>query len=88
MSLSMSDTAVSHSAADMSRWTGRAEPFETARARYWYQIAQPYTFDNSSQALNFIFVVKSRLLYVMVSNPNCRPAPKKNNKIRQLNCNS
>jgi len=49
MSLSMSDTAVSHSAADMSRWTGRAEPFESARARYWYQIAQPYTFDSSSQ---------------------------------------
>jgi len=52
MSLSMSDTAVSHSAADMSRWTGRAEPFETARARYWYQIAQPYTFDSSSQQNN------------------------------------
>lgn len=52
MSLSMSDTAVSHSAADMSRWTGRAEPFESARARYWYQIAQPYTFDNSSQQNN------------------------------------
>jgi len=48
----MSDTAVSHSAADMSRWTGRAEPFETARARYWYQIAQPYTFDSSSQQNN------------------------------------
>ena len=52
MSLSMSDTAVSHSAADMSRWTGRAEPFESARARYWYQIAQPYTFDSSSQQNN------------------------------------
>ena len=52
MSLSMPDTAVSHSAADMSRWTGRAEPFESARARYWYQIAQPYTFDNSSQQNN------------------------------------
>ncbi|MEN2750340.1 formimidoylglutamase [Psychrobacter sp. FBL11] len=52
MSLSMPDTAVSHSAADMSRWTGRAEPFETARARYWYQIAQPYTFDSSSQQNN------------------------------------
>ncbi|WP_227697343.1 formimidoylglutamase [Psychrobacter celer] len=52
MSLPMPDTAVSHSAADMSRWTGRAEPFETARARYWYQIAQPYTFDSSSQQNN------------------------------------
>ena len=52
MSLSMSDTAVSHSAADMSRWTGRTEPFESARARYWYQIAQPYTFDSSSQQNN------------------------------------
>lgn len=52
MSLPMSDTAVSHSAADMSRWTGRAEPFESARARYWYQIAQPYSFDSSSQQNN------------------------------------
>ena len=34
---------VSHTAADMNRWTGRAEPFESARARYWYQIAKPYT---------------------------------------------
>ncbi|MDE0492213.1 arginase family protein, partial [Psychrobacter sp. A3] len=52
MSLPMPDTAVSHSAADMSRWTGRAEPFESARARYWYQIAQPYSFDSSSQQHN------------------------------------
>lgn len=41
--------AVSHTVADMSRWTGRAEPFETARARYWYQLAQPYAFDSTSQ---------------------------------------
>ena len=41
--------AVSHTAADMSRWIGRAEPFESARARYWYQIAQPYAFDSTSQ---------------------------------------
>jgi len=41
--------SVSHTAADMSRWIGRAEPFESARARYWYQIAQPYTFDSTSQ---------------------------------------
>ena len=33
---------VSHTPADMTQWTGRAEPFETARARYWYQLAQPY----------------------------------------------
>lgn len=33
---------VSHTVADMKRWTGRAEPFETARARYWYQLAEPY----------------------------------------------
>ncbi|WP_288999965.1 formimidoylglutamase [uncultured Psychrobacter sp.] len=52
MSLPMPDTAVSYSAADMSRWTGRAEPFESARARYWYQIAQPYSFDSSSQQNN------------------------------------
>ena len=42
-------TTVSHTAADMSRWTGRTEPFESARARYWYQIAQPYAFDSTSQ---------------------------------------
>ena len=41
--------AVSHTAADMSRWTGRAEPFESVRARYWYQIAHPYAFDSTSQ---------------------------------------
>ena len=33
---------ISHTGADMTQWTGRAEPFETARARYWYQLAQPY----------------------------------------------
>ena len=38
----MTTINVSHTAADMSRWTGRAEPFETARACYWYQLAQPY----------------------------------------------
>ncbi|WP_379543056.1 formimidoylglutamase [Psychrobacter sp. R86515] len=35
-------THISHDPADMTQWTGRAEPFETARARYWYQLAQPY----------------------------------------------
>ncbi|MFP3455405.1 formimidoylglutamase [Psychrobacter sp. SIMBA_152] len=35
-------TSISHTPADMTQWTGRAEPFETARARYWYQLAQPY----------------------------------------------
>ena len=40
--------AVSHTAADMSRWTGRAEPFETARACYWHQLAQPYVFDDAT----------------------------------------
>lgn len=39
----MTTINVSHMAADMSRWTGRAEPFETARACYWYQLAQPYS---------------------------------------------
>ena len=38
----MTIATVSHTVADMTRWTGRAEPFETARARYWYQLAQPY----------------------------------------------
>lgn len=40
--------AVSYTAADMSRWTGRAEPFEAARACYWYQLAQPYIFDDAT----------------------------------------
>lgn len=35
-------TTVHHMPADTTLWTGRAEPFETDRARYWYQIAQPY----------------------------------------------
>ena len=39
----MTTINVSHTAADMSRWTGRAEPFETERACYWYQLAQPYS---------------------------------------------
>lgn len=43
----MTTINVSHTAADMSRWTGRAEPFETTRACYWYQLAQPYTFDDA-----------------------------------------
>ena len=38
----MTIAAVSHTVADMNRWTGRAEPFETDRARYWYQLAEPY----------------------------------------------
>lgn len=38
----MTIAAVSHTVADMNRWTGRAEPSETDRARYWYQLAQPY----------------------------------------------
>lgn len=33
---------LSHTPADMTQWTGRAEPFETERARYWYQLAQSY----------------------------------------------
>jgi len=49
MSMTGTGTTVSHTAADMSRWTGRAEPFESMRARYWYQIAQPYAFDSTSQ---------------------------------------
>ncbi len=35
-------TRISHTPADMTQWIGRAELFETARARYWYQLAQPY----------------------------------------------
>jgi formiminoglutamase len=38
----MTITAISQTAADMTRWIGRAEPFESERACYWYQLAQPY----------------------------------------------
>ncbi|ERL56702.1 formimidoylglutamase [Psychrobacter aquaticus] len=38
----MTIATINHTLADMTRWTGRAEPFETDRARYWYQLAQPY----------------------------------------------
>ena len=53
----MITTSVNHSHADMTRWTGRAEPFETARARYWYQLAQPYAFatlDNRGQRIGLV----------------------------------
>lgn len=40
--MTVATTPISHTPADMTQWTGRAEPFETARARYWYQLAQPY----------------------------------------------
>ena len=46
MAMTNISTTVSHTAADMTLWTGRAEPFETARARYWYQLAQPYEDQN------------------------------------------
>lgn len=47
----MTATTVEHAKADMSLWTGRVEPFETARARYWYQLAQPYAFDKAAQRI-------------------------------------
>lgn len=46
MAITIISTTVSHTAADMTLWTGRAEPFETARARYWYQLAKPYEDQN------------------------------------------
>ena len=46
MAITKISTTVSHTAADMMLWTGRAEPFETARARYWYQLAKPYEDQN------------------------------------------
>ena len=46
MAMTTTSTTVSHTAADMTQWTGRAEPFETARARYWYQLAKPYEDQN------------------------------------------
>ncbi len=49
MSISTTVTTVNRTAADMSQWTGRIEPFESVRARYWYQIVQPYAIDSTSQ---------------------------------------
>ena len=46
MAMTKISITVSHTAADMMLWTGRAEPFETARARYWYQLAKPYEDQN------------------------------------------
>ena len=46
MAMTKISTTVSYTAADMTLWTGRAELFETARARYWYQLAQPYEDQN------------------------------------------
>ena len=40
--MTITDNYVSHTATDMSLWTGRVEPFESARACYWYQLAQPF----------------------------------------------
>ncbi|MBP2280271.1 formiminoglutamase [Psychrobacter sp. PL19] len=50
----MTITAVSQTTADMALWTGRAEPFESARACYWYQLAQPYAFDNIGQRIGLV----------------------------------
>jgi formiminoglutamase len=46
MTIATITTRISHAPADMTQWTGRAEPFETARAHYWYQLAQPYEDQN------------------------------------------
>lgn len=54
MAMTKISTTVSHTAADMMQWTGRAELFETARARYWYQLAKPYGFDSTSQHIGLI----------------------------------
>lgn len=45
---------VQHTKADMSLWTGRVEPFEIQRARYWYQLAQPYDFDKAGQRVGLV----------------------------------
>ena len=45
----MTAIMVQHTKADMSLWTGRVEPFETQRARYWYQLAQPYSFNKADE---------------------------------------
>lgn len=46
-----------HTSFDTSLWTGRAEPFESARACYWYQLAQPYAFatlNNRGQRIGLV----------------------------------
>ena len=50
----MTAIMVQHTKADMSLWTGRVEPFETQRARYWYQLAQPYDFDKAGQRVGLV----------------------------------
>lgn len=40
--MTITDNYVSHTATDMGLWTGRVEPFESARACYWYQLTQPF----------------------------------------------
>ena len=54
MAMKTISKTVCHTAADMTLWTGRAEPFETARARYWYQLAKPYAFDSTGQHIGLI----------------------------------
>jgi len=54
MAMTKISTTVSHTAADMMQWTGRAELFETARARYWYQLAKSYGFDSTGQHIGLI----------------------------------
>ncbi len=50
----MTKTMISHTSADMSQWIGRAEPFETPRARYWYQLTQPYANDDTAQRIALV----------------------------------
>lgn len=50
----MSTTAVKHVNADMSQWVGRDEPFESARARYWYQLVHPYEDQRDGQRVGLV----------------------------------
>lgn len=45
---------IEHTSFDTRLWSGRIEPFESDRARYWYQIAQPYAVDNIGQRIGLV----------------------------------
>ncbi|WP_300407935.1 hypothetical protein [uncultured Psychrobacter sp.] len=67
----MTAIMVQHTKADMSLWTGRVEPFETQRARYWYQLAQPYSFNKADEINkgNFIKNLYERLSTIKIEIP-------------------
>ncbi|PNK61949.1 formimidoylglutamase [Psychrobacter sp. FDAARGOS_221] len=51
-SIDSTNAGVARNPFDASLWTGRAEPDESERALYWYQLVQPYSAaqDNNTQS--------------------------------------